>query len=129
MNQAKLLRRQTLLPLKRHLTNKPRKKQLRIACRLFPFDPDAVDYAKCISERHKVIRNKTKDVPTPDEYAITKRVIEHILGPDATDTLIQTYHGRDDCNDFLFKVWKLCGKIKRFGSFQYERGNPIKPGI
>jgi hypothetical protein len=79
------------------------------ACELFPFNPDAIDYAKCISERHKVIRNKTsKDVPTSDEYAITKRVIEHILGPDATDTLIQTYHGCDDCDDSLFKVWKLC---------------------
>lgn len=83
------------------------------ACGLFPFNPDAVDYSKCISERHKDISNATASVmPTPNEYAIAKKVIEHILGPDETNKFIQIEQESNDCEDSLFKVWKLCTERK-----------------
>lgn len=93
------------------------------ACGLFPFNPDAIDYSKCISERHKSIQNTTASsvMPTSEEYAITRRVIEHIIGPNKTNNFIKLHQESNDCEDSLFQVWKLCMEL-----CAGEKGNELE---
>jgi hypothetical protein len=74
------------------------------ACGLFPFDPNSVNYSKCISNRKEEIAN----VISLQEYNITIDVIEKTL----PKNILERYKEYRRCNkkvkSSLFKFWTKC---------------------
>lgn len=50
-------------------------------CGLYPFDPNSVDYSKCISSRRNIIFPTSKyNVPTHEEHCIFLKVLDNYIG-------------------------------------------------
>lgn len=74
------------------------------ACGIYPFNPDSVDYSKCISHRQEEIEN---DISTND-YKITVDVIEKILHKNILDKYKEYRRRNKTCKSSLFKFWNKC---------------------
>lgn len=80
-------------------------------CGLFPFNENAFDYSKCTSKRYsETSKELDSDVPSRDEYAAAKKVIEHTIGLEATRLFKALNEDNADCDNPLFKIWNLCLK-------------------
>lgn len=89
------------------------------SCGLFPFNPNAVDYNKCISKRREDIQREhnpeeelNDNRPTTEEYMIAKKVIEYEMGTQKIEVFKNELKNNtlsislDDMN--LFEIWKVC---------------------
>lgn len=74
-------------------------------CGLFPLNPDAVDYTKCISTRRKEIFG-LENKATNQDYVSCLKVLEEFLEKDK----INEYENRlNDCEqEDMYLFWRLC---------------------
>ncbi|CAH1996356.1 unnamed protein product [Acanthoscelides obtectus] len=80
---------------------------------LFPFDPNAVDYSKCISNRRKEIRELevVRTIANPvnsADYKSTLKVLEHHMDPPLLDQFSRLRDIGDSSTNQLFHIWSLC---------------------
>lgn len=95
------------------------------ACGMFPFNPDAVDYTKCIPNRQAEVdlmfqEQHAQDYPSKDEYFVCQKVIKYILKN-------HTIHNILSNEPFLEKIWNTCNveiaEITNKSSFGSEAFN------
>lgn len=80
-------------------------------CGLYPFDPNAVDYTKCISTRRASLPERPQETFVSTEDFITaKKVLEYLMGPERTQLFVdrRTAHQIVGPPNPLFKVWGIC---------------------
>lgn len=78
------------------------------ACGMLPFNPDAVDYTKCIPNRQAEVdlmfqEQHALECPSKDEYLVCQKVIKYILKN-------QTIHNILSNEPFLEKIWNTCNE-------------------
>ncbi|KAE9525692.1 hypothetical protein AGLY_014219 [Aphis glycines] len=79
------------------------------ACGMFPFNPDAVDYIKCIPNRQNEVdimfqeQQHALECPRKDEYLVWQKVIKYILKN-------QTINNTLSNEPFLKKIWNTCNE-------------------
>jgi len=95
------------------------------ACGMFPFNPDAVDYTKCISNRQAEVdlmfqEQHAIEYPSKDEYFVCQKVIKYILQNQTIQNILSN-------EPFLEKIWNTCNveiaKIANKSSFDSEAFN------
>lgn len=90
-------------PFEKSINSKIIKNGFRI-CGLYPFNPDAVDYSKCISYRKEQIKTEI----TNEDYTATIKVIEHVIGQKNINKFYEYRAKKLKLNHDLFKLWKTC---------------------
>jgi len=78
------------------------------ACGMFPFNPDAVDYTKCIPNRQAEVdlmfqEQHALECPSKDEYLVCQKVIKYILKNQTISNILSN-------EPFLEKIWKTCNE-------------------
>lgn len=86
------------------------------ACGLFPFNPNAIDYTKCISERRKEIEFTSSDDIDVNKNSLVLNSIEEQIPQDLKDLFEEAYANNQtpERETVLFSIWK---KLK------YNQGN------
>lgn len=80
-------------------------------CGLHPFNPDAVDYTKCISWRRKDIfsNDSTDHQVTPEDFRTSLRVLEKFVGASKIRNYkVKSINNDDAGDDELYWFWKFC---------------------
>jgi len=72
-------------------------------CGLYPFNPDAVDYNKCIPTRIAELQQPevSFSIPISNDYLVCKNVISYILRDHKLEDVISN-------NTLLAKIWNKC---------------------
>lgn len=79
------------------------------ACGLFPFDPEAVDYNKCISTRQAEVdliiqEEQLLGKPSKEDYVICQKVIQYVLRNHKIEEVLNS----EPC---LKEVWYTCESV------------------
>lgn len=94
------------------------------ACGLYPFNPNNVDYSKCISTRREQLGKVHKSVESTSvaEHKIALKVIESVIGEDSVGLFQQIYNREEEPEDVeiksIFLVWR---EIKEVASEEVFR--------
>lgn len=80
------------------------------ACGLYPLNPDAVDFSKCISARRKEIFGRS-EVLTHQEYQSSLKVVEQFLDRVRIIEFNRKFNSKDEDkenDDEMYRFWKSC---------------------
>lgn len=86
-------------------------------CGLFPIDPNAVDYSKCINTRRQEIAKEQNNMDASisddqkDDLRSTMRVIENEVGHIIKNEFMQSYNINRSHEHYLYGLWSKC-KLK-----------------
>ncbi|XP_071642849.1 uncharacterized protein [Temnothorax longispinosus] len=79
-------------------------------CGLYPFDENAVNYSKCISTRRANLQQMSLKSISTQDFASTKKVIEHVIGPAKAKSFAKMRNAiqGENATDPLFTLWTIC---------------------
>ncbi|XP_031778828.1 uncharacterized protein LOC100680064 [Nasonia vitripennis] len=79
-------------------------------CGLYPFDPDAVDYDRCISaRRQKIINAKASQEPLErSDFISAKKFLDFFIDEETLKKFSETRSKNQNCDDPVYFLWNSC---------------------